>query len=199
MVSVYTISDDLYSKIPLKGAKLTFQEIQDNNYIFVGNGELQMRIKEIMNKKRGIGVLMTEKLFDTPSMNHINTDHRFFLQNLPSVIAVHLLNPQPHETVLDMCAAPGGKTTHMASLMKNSGRIIALDKNKSKIQRLRKTAERFGFSNIDVRQQDAAHSRDVFPAEHFDRILLDPPCSALGKDIIIHVLNCSAIRNHNYS
>jgi methyltransferase NSUN6 len=67
---------------------------------------------------------MTELIFDCPSIGDILTDARTglqkgFLQNLPSVLCGHILNPHHEHRILDMCAAPGGKTTHLATLMEN--------------------------------------------------------------------------------
>ena len=118
------------------------------------------------------------------------------LQNLPSIYVGHLLNPQTNDIVLDMCAAPGGKTTHIGMLMKNRGLIFALDKSRNKINQIQRNAERFGLTNIRAFVQDATKalnennedrkeitedSKPLFHPESFDRILLDAPCSALGQ------------------
>jgi len=65
--------------------------------------------------------------------------NQLFLQTLPSLLVSHILDPQPGETVLDMCAAPGGKTSHIGILMKNKGVIIATEKKKNKLQQILKT------------------------------------------------------------
>ena len=62
---------------------------------------------------------VTEPLFDCPSLDESQFDGEIMLQNLPSIVAVKKLDPRPGEIVLDMCAAPGGKTTHIATLMNN--------------------------------------------------------------------------------
>lgn len=103
----------------------------------------------------------------------------FTVQDESSMLVAHALNPQPKETILDMCAAPGGKTTHVAALMKNTGTIFACDIHGHRLALIRENAERLGVQNIYLFEQDATH----LPAdwnEKFDRILLDAPCSGLG-------------------
>jgi 16S rRNA (cytosine967-C5)-methyltransferase len=78
--------------------------------------------------------------------------------------------------VLDLCAAPGGKTTHLAALMGDRGRIVAVERHAGRAEALRRTAERMGASCVEVRAQDARTPH----AEMFDRVLVDPPCSDLG-------------------
>ena len=92
-----------------------------------------------------------------------------------------LLNAKEDDLVLDMCSAPGGKSTHLSQLMNNKGKIMAVDKYDAKIIRLRENAERLGATNIEYVQDDASdfHS-DIITSERFDKILLDAPCSGLG-------------------
>ncbi len=72
----------------------------------------------------GIGIEMTELVYSAPALNGV-LPSVIFPQNLPSIVCSHVLNPQPGETILDMCAAPGGKTTHIASLMGNTVSLSA--------------------------------------------------------------------------
>ena len=85
--------------------------------------------------------------------------------------------PRPGERVLDLCAAPGGKTTHLAALMGNEGEIVAVERHEGRAEALRRTAQRMGASIVDVRTADAAEPLDDGP---YDRVLVDPPCSDLG-------------------
>jgi 16S rRNA (cytosine967-C5)-methyltransferase len=87
-----------------------------------------------------------------------------------------VLDPQPGESVLDMAAAPGAKTTHIAALMRGEGEIVAMERNPKRAEALRDNVERMKAPNVEVITGDA---RDA-PAGPFDRILLDPPCSDLG-------------------
>ncbi|MGX6449030.1 transcription antitermination factor NusB, partial [Patulibacter sp. S7RM1-6] len=95
-----------------------------------------------------------------------------------SMVVGRAVAPQPGERVLDLCAAPGGKTTHLADLMDGTGSILALEKHGGRARALRRTCERVGAANVEVVHADAlAHD---LPAGGFDRVLLDAPCSGLG-------------------
>ncbi|MCA9462320.1 MAG: 16S rRNA (cytosine(967)-C(5))-methyltransferase RsmB [Nitrospira sp.] len=93
-----------------------------------------------------------------------------------------LLDPQPSERILDACAAPGGKTTHLAQLMGNQGRIIALDRQEDRVARLKDNCQRLGIGIVQAFPCDVVS--DALPAnllaQPFDRILVDAPCSGLG-------------------
>jgi 16S rRNA (cytosine967-C5)-methyltransferase len=101
----------------------------------------------------------------------------FMPQSRAAMTVSRLLAPQPGERVLDLCAAPGGKTTHIAALMGGSGEVIAVERHRGRADALRKTANRMGAANVEVICADAAAVE--FDAE-FDRVLVDPPCSDLG-------------------
>ncbi|MCC0176121.1 16S rRNA (cytosine(967)-C(5))-methyltransferase [Waterburya agarophytonicola K14] len=100
------------------------------------------------------------------------------IQDSSAQLVSHLLDPQPGETIIDACAAPGGKTTHIAELMGDKGRIIACDRDAKRLHKVRENAARLELRSIKIQVED---SRDV---ENFigvaDRVLLDAPCSGLG-------------------
>ena len=104
----------------------------------------------------------------------------FFVQDEASQIIPHLLDPQPGERVLDACAAPGGKTTHLAQLMKDRGEIFALDLQASRIRLIRENCLRLGISMVRATQTDASRPLPFPPDYLFDRILVDAPCTGLG-------------------
>ncbi|XP_041421529.1 NOP2/Sun RNA methyltransferase 6 L homeolog isoform X3 [Xenopus laevis] len=141
---------------------------------------------------RGKGIKMTEPVYLSPSFDNVLSGY-IFLQNLPSAVVSHVLNPQPGERILDMCAAPGGKTTHIATLMEDQGEVIALDKIASKVEKIKQNAsvlklkciKAFCFNSTKaVRDQNCPDEQGDGPPffpESFDRILLDAPCSGMGQ------------------
>lgn len=100
-----------------------------------------------------------------------------YLQSLSSMLPPVLLGAQPGENVLDMAAAPGGKTTQIAALTGDRALITACEKNKIRADRLRYNVARQGASHVTVMNTDACRLDDLFS---FDRILLDAPCSGSG-------------------
>jgi 16S rRNA (cytosine967-C5)-methyltransferase len=102
----------------------------------------------------------------------------FLAQSRAAMLVSRALAPRPDERVLDLCAAPGGKTTHLAALMGNRGELIAVERNVRRARALEGTARRMHAENVRVEVSDAAVARPKGPA--FDRVLVDPPCSGLG-------------------
>jgi 16S rRNA (cytosine967-C5)-methyltransferase len=100
-----------------------------------------------------------------------------YIQGTSAGLASLLLDLKKEMDVLDLAAAPGGKTTHMAELMGNTGIIKALDINQSRLNLIKENADRLGVSNIVLKNADAADYEDNIK---YDRILADLPCSGLG-------------------
>lgn len=104
----------------------------------------------------------------------------FYIQDEAAQLVVVALDPKPGEVILDACAAPGGKTTHMAQNMANQGRIIALDIQEQRLERIRQNCQRLGVRIVETRLGDARKSATLFKDLQFDRILIDAPCSGQG-------------------
>jgi 16S rRNA (cytosine1407-C5)-methyltransferase len=102
----------------------------------------------------------------------------FYLQGLSSCLPAVLLDPAPGERVLDLCAAPGSKTTQMAALMRNEGTIVALEAVRNRFYKLRSVVELMGARNVQCKIGDGRRFKS---GELFDKILIDVPCSSEGR------------------
>ena len=185
--------------------------------VFVGWGEAQLARNLMLSEQRGLGVRVQDRVVgDAPPLNGALTG-QVYLQNLPSSVVVHALKPAPGDLVIDLCCAPGGKTTHIGQLLRNDPRsvLVAIDHSSRKVVKVVETLARSGVTIAEVLSMDSAQcvgKRDgergtpathvdrreaivaalaprntkgyrpasKFPPECFDKVLLDPPCSALG-------------------
>jgi 16S rRNA (cytosine967-C5)-methyltransferase len=111
----------------------------------------------------------------------IYQEGRIQMQDEASQMIAHLVDPQSDESILDLCAGTGGKTTHLAERMNNNGRIVAVDIQGQKLTSLQTNAARLGISIIETLEGDAAGSLKMAAPQKFDRILIDAPCSGLGS------------------
>lgn len=102
----------------------------------------------------------------------------FYIQDPSTLLAVRQLDPQPGEAVLDLCAAPGGKTTFICQLMRNRGRIVAQDNQADRLGLIQENCQRLGATCVSV--SFAPNAAEPSPMEKFDRILVDAPCSNTG-------------------
>ena len=98
-------------------------------------------------------------------------------QSRGSMLVARVLDPRPGQSVLDLCAAPGAKTTHLAALMENRGRIVAVERHPGRARALADTCHRMAVGCVEILARDAL---ELGPQPPFDRVLLDPPCSGLG-------------------
>jgi 16S rRNA (cytosine967-C5)-methyltransferase len=101
----------------------------------------------------------------------------FMPQSRAAMAVARTLDPRPGDRILDLCAAPGGKTTHLAALIRNTARIVAVERHPGRAAALARTAARMGATTIEVRAADAATPQE---RAAYDRVLVDPPCSDLG-------------------
>ena len=121
------------------------------------------------------------KIYDSPVPIGATPEYlagHYMLQSASSLCAVMALAPEQNERVLDMCAAPGGKTTHLAQLMRNTGSLIANDMKKPRLKALVGNLHRLGVKNTSVCNYDGRELTKVMKG--FDRVLLDAPCTGTG-------------------
>jgi len=103
----------------------------------------------------------------------------FQIQDEASILVSHLLDPSPGELVIDVCSAPGGKTTHLAQLMANKGSLLAMDSNKLRLLTVKSNCRRLGIDIVKTRQNDGSILDNNYLKEA-DKVLVDVPCTGLG-------------------
>lgn len=118
------------------------------------------------------------ELVSTPALQSLKSyqSGMFTIQDEAAQLVGMMLSPKPGERVLDACAAPGGKATHLAELMQNNGSVLALDIDKDRLRRISENSARLGTAIVRPMRGDAAR----FKESDFDKILIDAPCSGLG-------------------
>ncbi len=137
-------------------------------------------------KKQGFDVepgRNTDAALNIKGSGLLNTDSfaagEFSVQDESSMIAVETLNPEPGDTVIDLCSAPGGKAIYTGEIMRNSGKIIACDLYENKLKLVKNAAERHGIENIICMAWDATKENPDFIGKA-DKVICDVPCSGLG-------------------
>lgn len=128
------------------------------------------KLSEVFKLEHG-----SQPVVHTTTYNH----HVIYLQSLASALVSRVLNPQPHDLVLDLCAAPGSKTSHLAQLMQNKGNIFAIDNMLLRVQELDRNLRRLGVQNTHIIFSNSFQLpfREGFQV---DSVLIDPPCSNTG-------------------
>ncbi|UCD58944.1 MAG: 16S rRNA (cytosine(967)-C(5))-methyltransferase RsmB [Candidatus Hydrogenedentota bacterium] len=126
----------------------------------------------------------TDEAIEFPSVSapHTLQAHKrglLYFQDASSMLAAHCVEPEPGQEVLDVCAGPGGKATHIAALMNNKGKVYALDIHDHRIALIEENARRLGVTIIETRNEDAT-TRLRTHYGGMDRVIADVPCSGLG-------------------
>lgn len=156
--------------------KLKISEPEFEKYLTERN--IQFRKSELLDNFYTIKLvskLFTEDLF---------REGGFSIQDISAGFVSNLVAPEENELIVDLCAAPGGKTTHMSQLMNNSGEIIAIEKYLGRLETLKRNIERLGATNVKLLHDDLNNPKSKLLNEDLigkaDKILLDAPCSGLG-------------------
>ncbi|KAM7503031.1 hypothetical protein LguiB_001935 [Lonicera macranthoides] len=129
----------------------------ERNGLYIGHGTAMLSRAGIFRVLQGVAVNMSSRVFTLSSFNDV-LEGEIFLQNLPSIVTAHVLDPQQGERILDMCAAPGGKTTAIAILMKDKGEVVACDRSHNKVLDIQKLAAEMGLGCITTYKLDALKS-----------------------------------------
>ncbi|CDJ42481.1 NOL1/NOP2/sun family protein, putative [Eimeria tenella] len=149
--------------------------------VFCGRGTLEQSLKDVFLHSKGLAIRM-ESACDLSSL-----PASVVAQQLPSCVAGFVLSPLPGELVLDMCAAPGHKTSHLASLMKNRGVVVAVERSKKRMEEMKAHLASLGASAVECIQGDSAKNKwqcslgaPTQLKDSFDKVLADVPCTGLG-------------------
>ncbi|KAJ3683407.1 hypothetical protein LUZ60_013634 [Juncus effusus] len=142
--------------------QLSDVQYKERHGLYIGQGTALMSRAGIFRANEGVAIQMTDRVYNLPSFNNV-LEGEIFLQNLPSIVTARVLDPQAGERILDMCAAPGGKTTAIAILMGDKGEIVALDRSHNKVMGIMRLANEMGINSIKAYKLDALKSvnRDI--------------------------------------
>ena len=161
-IRVNTIKTDKQEIIDkLKNAQIEFDEIEYNNNALIIRNKNEEDLRKLDMYENG----------------------EIYMQSLSSMLPPIVLEPKEKENILDMTAAPGGKTTQMSAMTDNKSYITACEKNKIRAERLKYNLQKQGAKMVNVMQEDARKLSDYFS---IDKILLDAPCSGSGTENVLN-------------
>ena len=148
----------------------------------LASGIARMNETQILTFRKGLAIEVKESKYRVPSFRETQEfqEGLIYPQSLPAILTSRILDPKPTDVILDMTCSPGGKLTHISQLMNNQGRLFAVDRNRPKIDTTIETCHRMGCSNVTHFVHDSRYLDADFPTLKPDKILVDPPCSALG-------------------
>lgn len=141
----------------------------------------KLLIKDNINVSEGLFLQEALHISKTSSIRDLPLFKKglFQVQDESSMLVTHILNPKAGEKILDVCSAPGGKSTHCGEIMGNEGYILARDIHEKKLEFIQSSAKRLGINIINTEQKDAT-ILDAEKINKMDRVLIDAPCSGLG-------------------
>ena len=157
--------------------------------LYIRTNTLKISRNELLDKLKSEGIecnivptideaIRVENLKNIEN-NQLFKDGLFVVQDISSMIVGKVMNPKENSKVLDVCSAPGGKTTHLATLMNNTGKVVSRDIFDHKLKLIQSNVNRLGLTNVDIENFDAS-ILDKNSIDKFDYVLADVPCSGLG-------------------
>lgn len=152
------------------------------NTLKINRDELINKLREQgidCNKVNGIDEAIIVKNLKNIENNKLFKEGYFTVQDISSMLVGKVANPKEEKLVLDVCSAPGGKTTHLGTIMKNTGQVISRDIFDHKLKLINNTIKRLGLKNIKVENFDALNI-DENSIDKFDYVICDVPCSGMG-------------------
>ncbi|MCC0648036.1 16S rRNA (cytosine(967)-C(5))-methyltransferase RsmB [Clostridioides sp. ZZV15-6598] len=174
------------------GQEFTEDLLEANNEkpsIYIRTNTLKISREELIEKLNQEGIMcfkvpMVEEAIKVEKLKNIENNELFkaglfTIQDISSMIVGKVINPKEDSLILDVCSAPGGKSTHLATLMNNTGQVIARDIFEHKLKLIKATVNRLGLKNVCIEGFDASEI-DENSINKFDYVLADVPCSGLG-------------------
>ena len=148
----------------------------------VAYGVVKMDYTDIFRFKRGIAVKVLVSRYRAPKLRYTPEYEQGLIydQSYPAILTTRILDPEPEDIIVDMCSAPGGKTTHIAQLLNGKGVIYAFDRREKKVRRVEEEIKRMKLKNVIVSIADSRYLHKDFPWLKADKVILDPPCSSIG-------------------
>jgi len=145
-------------------------------------GKAEMNANEVLTHKKGLGISICNRRYLGPQVRELEEfkEGLIYPQSLAAMVTTRVLAPQPGETIVDMNCAPGGKLSHISQLMENKGRVYGFDRNSLKISQTRRIVSKLACENVILSIHDSRYIPEDLPELQADRVLIDPPCSALG-------------------
>jgi 16S rRNA C967 or C1407 C5-methylase (RsmB/RsmF family) len=148
----------------------------------IANGKAEMNATDVLTFRKGLAVSIANCKFRSFQVSELKelAEGLLYPQSLAAMVTTRVLNPKAGETIVDMNCAPGGKICHISQLMGNEGKIYGFDRNARKIRQTREVVSKLGCENVILTIHDSRYLPEDFSELEPDRVLIDPPCSALG-------------------
>ena len=182
--------EKMMSILDTEEANELFKALNRKPLISVRVNTLKATVEEVLEelRKEGIKPIQSPRIpvvikFKGPfnfDKSPLYRNGKIIIQEEASAAASLILAPRPGELVVDLCAAPGGKTTHLAEIMKNKGKIYAFDIDKKRLKRMKMLLKRCGINIVEIFEEDNSRAPEILGEEIADKVLLDPPCSSDG-------------------
>jgi predicted RNA-binding protein (TIGR00451 family) len=156
----------------------------------IASGHAVMNANDALTFRKGLAIRVDHQRYRGPRIRDLPEFSQGLLypQSLAAMTTVHVLNPKANETIVDMNCAPGGKLSHISQMTSNSGRVFGFDRNSQKIAKTRRNLTTLGCRNAILSIEDTRYLPNDLPTLKADRVLIDPPCSALGLRPKVHDL-----------
>ena len=150
--------------------------------VLVANAVVAEEYMASLRAGRGLVARNIRPVYSVPSLRDTRWSRRglIYEQSISSMLVARVLSPEPGSVIVDLCAAPGGKTGHIYELVGGRARVIAIDHSASKIKRLAENMRRLGHARVEVIRMDARYADLELGKNIADYVVLDPPCTSLG-------------------